>query len=179
MFYNFSDCIGKIFFKVLFFYSNLNQCFLISIHFFLVCKLPSILSFTKSQFAFRFFTMSMSGIFRKSFLFCLQKERGKAEKLCRGFFNTLLWKANPCSYLQHVYQRSCSFCYVLNFYFYIFENLFDIIILLDILLSLIGALFKYLFLFYVIQIFVFGISLNSDYSLYFLQQQFHTFQMLI
>ena len=35
--YNFSDCIGKIFFKVLFFYSNLYQCFLISIHFFLVC----------------------------------------------------------------------------------------------------------------------------------------------
>ena len=83
--YNFSDCIGKIFFKVLFFYSNLYQCFLISIHFFLVCKLASILSFTKSQFAFTFFTMSMSGIFRKSFLFGLQKGRGKTEKLCRGF----------------------------------------------------------------------------------------------
>ena len=65
--YNFSDCIGKIFFKVLFFYSNLYQCFLISIHFFLVCKLASILSFTKSQFAFTFFTMSISSIFRKSF----------------------------------------------------------------------------------------------------------------
>ena len=35
---------------------------------------------------------------------------------------------------------------VLNFYFYIFENLINIIIFLDILLSLIGALFKYLFL---------------------------------
>ena len=46
--YYFSDCIGKMFFKVLFFYSNLYQCFLISIHFFLVCKLVSILSFTKS-----------------------------------------------------------------------------------------------------------------------------------
>ena len=78
--------------------------------------------------------------------FGLQKERGKTEKLSRGSFNTLLWKANPCPYLQHVYQRSCSFCYVLNFYFYIFENLIDIIILLDILLSLIGALSKYLFL---------------------------------
>ena len=132
--YNFSDCIGKILFKVLFFYSNLYQCFLISIHFFLVCKLASILSFTKSQFAFTFFTMSISGIFRKSFLFGLQKERGKTEKRCRGSFNTLLWKANPCSYLQHVYQRSCSFCYnVLKFYFYIFENLIDIIIFLDIL----------------------------------------------
>ena len=41
--YNFSDCICKIFFQVLFFYSNLYQCFLISIHFFLVCKLASIL----------------------------------------------------------------------------------------------------------------------------------------
>ena len=91
--------------------------------------------------------MSISGIFRKSFLFGLQKERGKTEKRCRGSFSTLLWKANPCSYLQHVYERSCSFCYnVLNFYFYIFENLIDIIILLDILLSLIGALSKYFFL---------------------------------
>ena len=91
--------------------------------------------------------MSISGIFRKSFLFGLQKERGKIEKRCRGSFNTFLWKANPCSYLQHVYQRFCSFCYnVLNFYFYIFENLIDIIILPDILLSLIGALSKYLFL---------------------------------
>ena len=143
--YNFSDCIGKILFKVLFFYSNLYQCFLISIHFFLVCKLASILSFTKSQFAFIFFTMSISGIF--SFLFGLQKERGKTEKRCRGSFNIFLWKANPCSYFQHVYQKSCSFCYnVLNFYFYIFENLIDIIILLDILLSLIGALSKYLFI---------------------------------
>ena len=145
--FNFSNCIVKILFKVLFFYSNLYQCFLISIHFFLVCKLASILSFTKSQFAFTFFTMSTSGIFRKSFLFGLQKERGKTEKLYRGSFNTLLWKTNPCSYLQHVYQRSFSFCYyVLNFYFYISENLIDIIILLDILLSLIGALSKYLFL---------------------------------
>ena len=67
--------------------------------------------------------------------------------MCCGFFHTLLGKANPYSYFQHVYQISCSFCYnVLNFYFYIFENLIDIIIFLDILLSLIGALFKYLFL---------------------------------
>ena len=145
--YNFSDCVGKMFSKVLFFYSNLYQCFLSSIHFFLVCKLSSILSFTKSQFAFTFFTISMSSIFWKSFLFGLQKGRGKAEKLCHSFFNTLLWKANPCSYLQHVYQRSCSFCYnVLHFHFYIFENLIEIIILLNILLSFIGALFKYLLL---------------------------------
>ena len=85
--YNFSDCIGKIFSSVLFFYSNLYQCFLSSIHFSLVCKLISILSFTKSQFAFTFLTMS--GIFRKSLLFGLQKRRNKAQKLSRGFFNTL------------------------------------------------------------------------------------------
>ena len=144
--YNFSDSIGKIYFKVLFFYSNLHQCFLISIHFFLVCKLVSILSFTKSKSAFTFFTICISSIFRKTVLFGLQKQRGKTEKLSRGFCNTLLGKANPYSYFQHVYQRSCSFCYsFLNFYFYIFENLIDIIIFLDILLSLISALFKYLF----------------------------------
>ena len=39
-----------------------------------------------------------------------------------------------------------GFCYVLNFCFYIFENLIDIIIFLDILSLLISALFKYLFL---------------------------------
>ena len=67
--------------------------------------------------------------------------------MCCSFFHTLLGKANPYSYFQHVYQRSCSFCYnVLNFYFYIFENLIDIIIFLDVLLSVIGGLFKYLFL---------------------------------
>ena len=91
--YNFSDCIGKMLLKVLFFYSNLCQCFMISIHFFLVCKLASILSLIKSQFAFTFFTMSISGLFRKSFLFGLQKGRGKTEKLWRSFFNTFLWKA--------------------------------------------------------------------------------------
>ena len=43
--YNFSNFTGKIFFKVLFFCSNLYQCFLINNHFSLVCKLVSILSF--------------------------------------------------------------------------------------------------------------------------------------
>ena len=36
--HNFSDCLGKIFFVVLFFYSNLYKCFLISIHLCLVCS---------------------------------------------------------------------------------------------------------------------------------------------
>ena len=92
--YNFSGCIGKIFFSALFkcflalHHSNLYQCFLISIDFYLVCKLVSILSYTKSQFAFTFFTMS--AIFRTSLLFGLQKGRDKPEKFYRGFFNTLL-----------------------------------------------------------------------------------------
>ena len=104
--------------------------------------------------------MSMSGIFRKSFLFGLQKGRDKIEKLDRGFLNTLLGKANPYSYFQLVYQRSCSFC--CN----IFENFIDIIILPDILLSLIGALFKYLFLcFTTLRYLFFGIFHNNNYFL--------------
>ena len=43
--YDFSDCIGKIVFKVLFFYSNLHQCFLINVHFTLLFKLVSKLQF--------------------------------------------------------------------------------------------------------------------------------------
>ena len=83
----------------------------------------------------------------KVFGLLYKKEEAK-QKNCAVVFLTPFWgKTNPYSYFQHVYQISCSFCYnVLNFYFYIFENLIDIIILLDILLSLIGALSKYLFL---------------------------------
>ena len=132
---------------VLFFYSSLNQCFLITIHFCLICKLVSILLITKLLFAFTFFTMF--GIFLKMLLFGLQKRTAKIEKFCRGFFNTFLGKANPYSYFQHMHQRSCSFCYsVSNFYFYIFENLIDNIIFLEILLSMIGGLFKHLLLSY-------------------------------
>ena len=144
--YNFSDCIGKIFLKVLFFYSNLYQRFLISIHFAWFLNLFQCF-YSPSHNLLLHFSLSMSGILRKIFLFGLQKGRGgKREKMSSGFFNTLLGKVNPFSYFQHVYQRYCSFCYVLNFCFYIFENLIDSIIFLDILLSLIGALFNYLFL---------------------------------
>ena len=88
----------------------------------------------------------MFGIFRKNLLFGLQNGSGKIKQLCRGFFNTLLGKASAFFYFQHVYKRSSSFCCnVLKFYFYIFENLNDMIIFLDTLLSLIGALFKCLF----------------------------------
>ena len=162
--YNFSDCIGKTF------YSNLYQCFLISILFFWVCKLASILSFTKLQLAFTFFPMSMSGIFRKSFLFGLQKGRGKTEKMCCGFFNTLLSKANSCSYLQHVYQRPFSFCYnVLNWFLYFWKlnwyyHFARYLIITDRCIIQISVSI----IFYVIKIFVFGIFHNSDYFLYFL-----------
>ena len=126
---------------------------------------------TESLFAFTFFTMF--GIFLKSLLFVLQKRSGKTEKLCRGFFNTLLGNANPYSYFQHVHQRSCSFCHnVLNFYFYIFENLIDITIFLDILLSLIGVLFKYLFLscfaslrYFIITTTFYNIFYNNNFTL--------------
>ena len=75
--YNFRDSIDKTFFKALFSDSNLYQLFLISIHFFLAWKLVSILSFIKWQLYFTFFTMSMSGIFRKTFISFLRPFRGK------------------------------------------------------------------------------------------------------
>ena len=78
--YNFSDCIGKILFKVLFFYSNLYQCFLISIHFFLVCKLASILSFTKSQFAFTFSPCLYLAYLEKVFYLVYKKKEAKQKK---------------------------------------------------------------------------------------------------
>ena len=101
--YNFCNCLCKIFLNVLFFYSKIHQCFLISIYFSLVFKPVSILSFTKSQFACTFFTMF--GIFRKSLLFGSQKGSGKTEKLCRDCFNTLLGKSNYYFYFQHVYKH--------------------------------------------------------------------------
>ena len=76
--------IGKIFFKVLFFCSNLYQCFLISIHFSLVFKLVSILSITNLQFAFTFFTMA--GIFRKKFIIWFTKRKRQNRKIVPWFF---------------------------------------------------------------------------------------------
>ena len=72
----------------------------------------------------------------------------KKEKLCRCFFSALFEITNPYSQLQHIFYKVSSFRYnFLNFCFYIFENLLDIIIiLLDFLLSMIGGLFNYLFL---------------------------------
>ena len=66
---------------------------------------------------------------------------------------------------------------ILSFSFHIFENLIDIIIFLDILLSLIGALFKYLFLscfsllrylllaFFIITTTVYNIFYNNSFTL--------------
>ena len=88
----------------------------------------------------------MSGIFRKSFIW-FKKRKRQSRRIAHGLFKTPFGKANPYSYIQHVHARSSSFSYnVLNFFFYVFENLIDIIIFLNILLTLIGALFKYLFL---------------------------------
>ena len=104
--YNFSDCLGKIF-RVLFFYSKLYQCFLITVHFCLICKLVSILSITKSLFAFTFFT-----IFD-------MVEVAKPKNCAMVSTPTPFWgKTTPYPYFQHMYQRSCSFCYnILNFIF--------------------------------------------------------------
>ena len=122
---------------------------MISIHFFLVLNLFQYFHSPSQNLLLDFSPCLCLAYLEKSFLFGLQKRRKKTEKLCCAFFNFLLGKANTYSYFQHVYQRSCSFCYnVLHFYFYIFENLIDIIIFLDIILSLIGALFQYLFLSY-------------------------------
>ena len=85
--YNFSDYIGKILFTVLFFYSNLYQCFLISIHFSLVCKLASIVSFSKSQFTFTFFTMSISAYLEKVFYLVYKKKEVK-QKNCAAVLST-------------------------------------------------------------------------------------------
>ena len=59
-------------------------------------------------------------------------DRGQAvilsakQRNCCGFFNKSLGKANPYSFFQHVYHRSCSFYYNFSNFFYIFENVIDI-----------------------------------------------------
>ena len=98
------------------------QCFLISIHFFLVCKLVQHFYSSSHNLFLHFLPCLCLSYLEKVFHLVYKKEEAKR---------------NNCAVV---------FCYVLNFYFYIFENLIDIIIFLDILLSLIGALFKYLFL---------------------------------
>ena len=102
--------------------------------------------YTKSLLPFTFF--SIFGMYsKKRVRLGLHVKCHKKEKLCRCFFSALLEITNPYSQLQHIFYKVSSFRYnFLNFCFYTFENLLDIIILLDFLLSVICGLFKYLFL---------------------------------
>ena len=109
-------------FQCFIFLFKLMQCFLISIHFFLVCKLVQHFYSSSHNLFLHFLPCLCLSYLEKVFHLVYKKEEAKR---------------NNCAVV---------FCYVLNFYFYIFENLIDIIIFLDILSSLISALFKYLFL---------------------------------
>ena len=102
--------------------------------------------YTKSLLPFTFF--SIFGMYsKKRVRLGLHVKYHKKEKLCRCFFSALLEITNPYSQLQHIFYKVSSFRYnFLNFCFHTFENLLDIIILLDFLLSMICGLFKYLFL---------------------------------
>ena len=77
--YDFSDCLGKIFFRVLFFYSNLYECFLISIHFCLACKLVSIL-------VCLYIFHHVCHIFNKNFITCFTKKKWQNLKIVPWFF---------------------------------------------------------------------------------------------
>ena len=101
--------------------------------------------YTKSLLPFTFFIIF--GMYsKKRVRLGLHVKCNKKEKLCRCFFSAVLEITNPYSQLQHIFYKVSSFRYnFLNFCFFIFENLLDII-LLDFLLSMICGLFKYLFL---------------------------------
>ena len=99
--------------------------------------------YTKSLLPFTFFIIFGVYLIKKVRL-GLHVICHKKDKLCRCFFSALL--EIIITYLQHIFYKVSSFRYnFLNFCFFIFENLLDIIILLDFLLSMIGGLFKYLF----------------------------------
>ena len=138
--YDFSNCLRKIFFKF-FFYSNLYCCFLVSIYFCLICKLVLILSITKSLFTF-------FSVLQKKFITWLTKTKWQNREIVLWFVQHPFGKANPYSLFQDLAHFVIIFYICYNFYFYIFKNSIDIIIFIDILLSLIGALFKYLILSY-------------------------------
>ena len=84
--YNLVTVQAKYFLRFCFLF-KLTQCFLISIHFFLVCKLISTLSFTKSQFLFTFFTMSVSD----KFLIWFIKKKEAKQRNCAVDFLTPFW----------------------------------------------------------------------------------------
>ena len=100
--------------------------------------------YTKSLLPFTFFII-FGMYLKKRVRLGLHVKCHKKEKLCRCFFSVLLEITNPYSQLQHIFYKVSSFPYnFLNFCFFIFENLLDIIILLDFSLSMISGLFKYL-----------------------------------
>ena len=109
-----------------FFYSNLYYCFLVSIHFCLICKLVLIASITKSLFTF-------FSVLQKKFITWLTKTKWQNREIVLWFVQ------NPFGESEALlsFSRSGSLCFCYNFYFYIFKNLIDIIIFIDILLSLI------------------------------------------
>ena len=89
--YNFSDCIGKIFFKILFSYSNSYQYFLISIHFFQFLNLFQYFHSPSHNFVLHF-SPCLCLVYLEKVLFGLKKGRGKAEVLPMVFLKPLLGK---------------------------------------------------------------------------------------
>ena len=73
--------MGKILFKVLSFYSNLYQCFLISIHSFLVCKLASILHSPSHNLLLHFSPCLYLAYLEKGFYLVYKKKEAK-QKNC-------------------------------------------------------------------------------------------------
>ena len=89
--YNFSDCIDKIFFKILFSYSNSYQYFLISIHFFQFLNLFQYFHSPSHNFVLHF-SPCLCLVYLEKVLFGLKKGRGKAEVLPMVFLKPLLGK---------------------------------------------------------------------------------------
>ena len=89
--YNFSDCIGKIFFKILFSYSNSYQYFLISIHFFQFLNLFQYFHSPSHNFVLHF-SPCLCLVYLEKVLFGLKKGRGKVEVLPMVFLKPLLGK---------------------------------------------------------------------------------------
>ena len=88
--YNFSDCISKIFFKVLIYYLNLYQCFLIGIHFFLVCKLVQYFHSPSHNLLLHFSPRLCLAYLEKVYYLVYQKEETK-QKIVPCFFLTPFW----------------------------------------------------------------------------------------
>ena len=150
-FHDLNDCLGKIYFRDVMVYSNswLYQYFFMSVNFGLFCKVYSVFSVITSLIVFAFFTITGTFLLKR-IIHGLQNRAhnrsGKQDKLYCGFFSMLLGIANPYSQFEYVYHMTTFFYKILNFCFYVFENLIDIFIFLDFIFSMIGGLLKHLFL---------------------------------